>query len=100
VDHDELTPLHLALRRGHLDLARLLVEYGADVRGQTKDESTSYMTSSGGHVDLTHALADRSTDTDTKTVCRYSLPLYILYQVQDVAEYKGILDPRAEHGKS
>lgn len=95
-----MTLLHLALRRGHLGLARL-VEYGVDVRGgQTKDEPTSYMTSSGGHVDLTHALADRSTDTDTKAVCRYSLPLYILYQVQDVAKYKGVLDPSAGHGKS
>jgi len=34
------TPLHLALRQGWLDVARILVQHGADVTARNKDGTT------------------------------------------------------------
>ena len=37
---DDSAPLHLASRQGHEDVARLLLEHGADITAQTKDGET------------------------------------------------------------
>ena len=50
---DELTPLHLASREGHLDIARFLVEHGANLAAQDKHGSTPlHDTSCNGRLDL------------------------------------------------
>ena len=58
-DQDGSTPLHLASERGHLDLARLLVEHGANVAAQDQDESTPlHLASEGGRLDLARLLVE------------------------------------------
>ena len=54
-----VTPLHLASKRGHLEVARSLREYGADVTAQ--DESgwnPLHLALSGGHVELVHMFTE------------------------------------------
>ena len=59
----EETPLHLTTRAGHIVLARLLIEYGADVAAQSKDGSTPlHLASECGHVDLTRLFIEHGAD--------------------------------------
>lgn len=37
---EEQTPLHVAARLGHADIAGLLIQHGADVTANTKDKYT------------------------------------------------------------
>jgi len=56
---DELTPLHLASREGHLDIARFLFEHGANLAAQDKRGLTPlHETSSNGHLDLARFLVE------------------------------------------
>jgi ankyrin repeat protein len=48
---------------GHVDLARLLMEHGADVAAQDEvGETPLHQASSGGHVDLAQLLIDHGAD--------------------------------------
>ena len=59
----EETPLHLTSRMGHVDLARLFIEHGADVAAQSKDGTTPlHRASEGGHVDLAQLLIEHGAD--------------------------------------
>src|SRR6266850_376569 len=50
---NKLTPLHLALQQGHLEVAQILVEHDADAAAQTKDgRSPVHLVSHEGHVEL------------------------------------------------
>jgi len=57
------SPLHLASRGGHVDLARMLVERGADISAQKNDGSTAlHLASENDHVDLAWMLVERGAD--------------------------------------
>ena len=57
------SPLHLASRGGHVDLARMLIERGADVSAQKEDGSTAlHLASENGYVDLSRMLIERGAD--------------------------------------
>ena len=61
----EETPLHLTSRAGagHIDLARLLIEHGANVAAQDKDGTTPlHRASEEGHVDLARLLIEHGAD--------------------------------------
>jgi ankyrin repeat protein len=61
---DKSSPLHLALREGHLEVACVLVEHGADVTVQDNDGSTSlHGASRWGDVDLAWLLVKHGADT-------------------------------------
>ena len=64
---DASTPLHLASENGHLDLARMLVERGADMSAQRNDGSTAlHLASENGHVDLAQMLVERGADVSAQ----------------------------------
>ena len=57
------TPLHLASANGHVDLARMLVDRGANVSAQKEDGWTAlHLASRYGHVDLARMLVERGAD--------------------------------------
>src|SRR5579863_6000328 len=59
----EETPLHLTSPVGHINLARLLIEHGADGAAQSKDGTTPlHRASFGGHVDLAWLLIEHGAD--------------------------------------
>ena len=60
---DASAPLHLASENGHVGLARMLVERGADVSAQDEDGwSALHFASLKGHVDLVWTLVEHSAD--------------------------------------
>jgi len=61
--NDALSPLHVALCMGHLDLARMLVEHGADVSAQDKaGQSLLHSAVENGHVAFSWMLVERGAD--------------------------------------
>ena len=57
--NDMLTPLHLASREGHLDIAGFLVDHGANVAGQDQGGSTPlHEASQWGHPNLARFLVE------------------------------------------
>jgi len=61
------TPLHLTSREGYADVARMLVERGADVSAQAEDGRTPLHSASwGGHVDVARMLVERGADVSAQ----------------------------------
>ena len=64
---NEVTPLHLASRDGHMGVARVLLEHGADVMAQDVDMVTPLHLASGhGHVDVARVLLEHDADADAQ----------------------------------
>jgi hypothetical protein len=60
---NDVTPLHLASRDRHVEVARVLLELGANVMTRDVDESTPLHLASGrGHVDIARLLLDHGAD--------------------------------------
>ena len=61
------SPLYLASRGGHVDVARMLVDCGADVSAQTDRGWTAlHWASRCGHVDLARMLVERGADVSAQ----------------------------------
>ena len=64
---DASTPLHLTLREGHVDVAWMLVERGADMTAQAKDRMTPlHWALDGGHVDVARMLVERGANVSAQ----------------------------------
>ena len=62
--HDESTPLHLSSQTGHVDIARFLVEHGANTAAQDQHGSTPlHSASSNGHLDIAQFLVEHGANT-------------------------------------
>ena len=60
---DGSSPLHLASRRRHIDIVRMLIDRGADVSAQNKFGSTAlHLASRDGDIELARILIDRGAD--------------------------------------
>jgi ankyrin repeat protein len=65
---DALSPLHLASRQGHEDVARSLLEHGASTTAQDKDGSTPlHLASERGCQEVTRLLLEHGADATAQT---------------------------------
>jgi ankyrin repeat protein len=63
----DATPLHLASRYGHKQVACFLLERGADVSAQDRDEKTPlHLALCWGHVEVAHMLIERGADVSAQ----------------------------------
>ncbi|SCV36848.1 related to ankyrin 3 [Fusarium fujikuroi] len=57
--------LMLASKNGHIDIARWLIDHGADIHQRYKKESAMWLASSNGHAELVELLLDAGADLNT-----------------------------------
>jgi ankyrin repeat protein len=64
---DNSTPLHLASGRGYVDVARILLEHGADATHQDELGLTPlHRASQHGHLEVVHLLLEHGTDVNAR----------------------------------
>ncbi|UKJ90649.1 serine/threonine-protein kinase ripk4 [Theileria orientalis] len=67
-DSFERTPLHLACYEGHLEAAKLLIKYGANVQSHAKNGMTClHFASQKGHLELVKLLCKHGIKVNTQT---------------------------------
>ena len=67
LDWDGETPLHLALIRRQVEVARALIERGADVAAQNKDgETPLHLASFWGQVEVARMLIEQAVDVTSQ----------------------------------
>ena len=82
---DNASPLHLASRNGHMDVACKLIERGADATAQDKHGDTPlHIALREKQVDVAHMLIQRGTDAAAQNK-RGDTPLHIALQEKQVA---------------
>jgi ankyrin repeat protein len=65
-DHEGDTPLHAAVKRGDMDIAKLFLDRGANVNAKNKNNSTPlHMAALSGHFHVTQLLLDYKSDFNT-----------------------------------
>jgi ankyrin repeat protein len=88
------TPLHVASRRGHVDIAQLLLEHGADVDARDNAELTPLLLASReGHAELGRILLEHGADTEARDNDKRT-PLFLAVENEHVEVTRILL----EHG--
>ena len=71
------TPLHVSLRSGHVEFARVLVDHGANMNARDSHKSTPlHLASEGGHVEFARELIELGADINARDDQR-STPLHL-----------------------
>jgi hypothetical protein len=66
-DEYGMTPLHYAAFKGHIEIARLLLQNGAEVNAKSNRGSTPlYCAALNGHVDILHLLVKNGADLEAQ----------------------------------
>jgi ankyrin repeat protein len=64
---DEKTPLHVALSRKHVHVARVLLEHGADTKAEDSEKRNPlHLASENGLVEAARFILERGTDTEAR----------------------------------
>ena len=64
-DDDEWTALHLAAEKGHVDVAKVLIQNGADVNAVDKDKETAlHVAAENEHADVAKVLIQNGADVN------------------------------------
>ena len=88
------TPLHLASYGGYIDVARMLIEYGADLTAKDKTGMTPlHLASYRGHVDVTRMLIELGVDLTAQNN-EGETPLHLASQEGGVVEVAHMLIER------
>ena len=75
--HFNRTPLHAASRMGHVDVAQVLLEYGADVHARNGHDITPlYCASVEGHLKIVQVLLEHGAVVNTQNNYDQSTPLH------------------------
>ncbi len=62
-----MTPLHVALDMGHVDIARLLLKHGADMNSRDNSRNTPlHLASEYGHLETVRLLVERGANIDAE----------------------------------
>ena len=62
---DKKTALHVAAKNGHVDVAKVLIQNGADVNAVEKDKWTAlHLAARNGHVDVAKVLIQNGADVN------------------------------------
>ena len=95
---DNLTPLHIASLRGHEEVARTLLNGGADVMAQNEDGRTPlHIASFEGHLQVVRVLLEHSASTTVQDKDGLS-PLHLALQTQRVEVPEVLLDRDLDEG--
>jgi len=92
----EETPLHVSSRWGHVEIARVLLNHGADRGARDKSDYTPLERASyGGHVEFVHVLLEHGVDANAQDTERQT-PLYFASRWRRPAIVRALLKHGAD----
>ena len=87
------TALHLAARKGHVDVIKFLLDQGANIDAETEDHDTPLeMAALHGHLDAVQMLVDNGSDLD-QSFKGYSALTYSGVEIAEYLRLRGARDP-------